>query len=122
MLLAQQIKKYRELAGLSQDQFAKELYVTRQAVSKWESGETIPDLDKLIKMAKIFNISLDNLVLGTDDQKQRVDTNEFVFDPNENKYVRRYGKMNFWDFVSKYWWAVFPTIIIVAIFISAIGR
>ena len=31
-----------------------------------------------------------------------------IFDPNKNKYVRRYGQMNFWDFLAKYWWMIFP--------------
>lgn len=110
MMLGKQIKTYREQAGLSQEQLAKQLYVTRQSVSKWESGEVIPDLDKIITMAKIFNVSLDNLILGISDNKTITNANneEFIFNPNKNKYVRRYGQMNFWDFLAKYWWIIFP--------------
>lgn len=110
MMLNKQIKKYREQADLSQEQLAKQLYVTRQSVSKWETGEVIPDLDKIIAIAKIFNASLDNLVLGIDTNKttKNIDNEKFIFDPNKNKYVRRYGQMNFLDFLAKYWWMIFP--------------
>ncbi|WP_290033289.1 helix-turn-helix domain-containing protein [Ligilactobacillus cholophilus] len=117
MLLNKQIKKYREKLGMSQDKLAEMLYVTRQSVSKWESGDVVPDLEKIIKMSKIFNVSLDNLILGVDDQKKSVDTDEFVLNPKTNLYVRRYGKMNFWDFLAKYWWIVFPTLIIIVLFL-----
>lgn len=46
MELGNQIKKYREKMGFSQDQLAEMLYVTRQSVSKWESGDAVPDLEK----------------------------------------------------------------------------
>lgn len=111
MMLNKQIKLYREKNGLSQEQLAKQLYVTRQSVSKWEAGEVVPDLDKIITMAKIFNVSLDNLILGVNDNKtitKKPNNEEFIFDPNKNKYVRRYGQMNFWDFLAKYWWMIFP--------------
>lgn len=97
--------------GFSQDQLAEMLYVTRQSVSKWESGDAVPDLEKIVKMAKIFNVSLDNLILGKSEGENKnipkIDTSEFVYDPTKNLYVRRLGKMNFWEFLQKDWWIIF---------------
>lgn len=108
MKLNQQIKKYRKALGLSQDRLAEMLYVTRQSVSKWESGDVIPDLEKIIKMTKIFNVSLDNLVLGkeTNNTISKVDTSEFIYDPRKDKYIKKLGKMNFWDFLHRDWWII----------------
>ena len=52
----------RKQKGLSQEQLGEEVGVTRQTVSKWELGETTPDMDKLIQLAKLFEISIDELV------------------------------------------------------------
>lgn len=62
--LAQQIKNLRTAKNLSQDELAEKLYISRQAVSKWENGEATPDIDKLVQLAEIFGVSLDYLVLG----------------------------------------------------------
>ena len=51
----------RKLMGLTQEDIADKLGVTRQSVAKWESGESVPDLDKCKQLADIFGISLDDL-------------------------------------------------------------
>lgn len=51
----------RKLLQLTQEDLAEKLGVTRQSVAKWESGESIPDLDKCKQMADIFGVSLDDL-------------------------------------------------------------
>ena len=56
----------RKNKNLSQEQLGNELNVARQTVSKWELGETTPEMDKLIKMSEIFEISLDELVKDND--------------------------------------------------------
>lgn len=53
--------KYRKRKGLTQEEIAEKLQVSRQSVSKWETGETVPDLIKAVKIADIFEISLDAL-------------------------------------------------------------
>lgn len=52
----------RKQKGLSQEQLGAEIGVTRQTVSKWELGETTPEMDKLIRMSELFGISMDALV------------------------------------------------------------
>ena len=56
------ILELRKKLNLSQDDFAKQLLVTRQAVSRWENGDTIPNIDTLKLIAKTFNISVDYLL------------------------------------------------------------
>lgn len=51
----------RKMNRLTQEDLAEKLDVTRQAIAKWESGETVPDLDKCKTLAEIFNVSLDDL-------------------------------------------------------------
>ena len=62
MILADKIILLRKQHGWSQEQFAEYLGVSRQAVSKWESGNSIPDLDKIIKMSNIFGVATDYLL------------------------------------------------------------
>ena len=58
------ILKLRTKNGLSQDELAEKLYVTRQAVSRWENGETIPNTETLKLLSKFFDVSI-NTLLGT---------------------------------------------------------
>lgn len=60
-----QLFKLRSEKQLSQAELAKRLYVSRQAVSKWENGDAEPSIDKLVLLAKTFNVTLDTLILGT---------------------------------------------------------
>ena len=58
------ILQLRAQKGLSQEELAQSLYVTRQAVSRWENGETVPNVDTLKLMSKFFDVSI-NTLLGS---------------------------------------------------------
>lgn len=75
MKLGENIYQNRTERGLSQGGLADALEVSRQSVSKWENGTAIPELDKLIKMSKLFGITLDELVYGKkeDSYSQKAD-------------------------------------------------
>ena len=62
MPLSEKILSLRTGLGLSQEELAGKLEVSRQSVSKWETGQSVPDLDKLIKLADLFGVSVDQLV------------------------------------------------------------
>lgn len=64
MNLGENIHTYRTQHNLSQGELANALDVSRQSVSKWENNAALPELDKLIKMSKLFSITLDELVYG----------------------------------------------------------
>ncbi len=70
--IGERIYKYREKCGLSQLELAELLDVSRQSVSKWETEAAIPELAKLIRMAEIFGVSLDALVLGKETEKLQI--------------------------------------------------
>ncbi|AJP21328.1 TPA: helix-turn-helix domain-containing protein [Staphylococcus aureus] len=65
MNLSKQIKKYRERDGYSQEYLAEKLYVSRQSISNWENGKSLPDIHNLLMMCDLFNVTLDDLVKGT---------------------------------------------------------
>ena len=67
MALAQRIKELRTRNGFSQAALADRLHVSRQAVTKWEAGRGIPDVDNLRAMAALFGVSVDHLLDGTGD-------------------------------------------------------
>ena len=58
------IYELRTKKGLSQEELAEKVFVTRQAVSRWENGETIPNIDTLKLLSKLFNVSI-NTLLGS---------------------------------------------------------
>lgn len=64
MNFSQQLKKYRELHGYSQEVLAEKIYVTRQTISKWENDKSYPDIHNLIALSVLFDLSLDELVKG----------------------------------------------------------
>lgn len=64
--IASRLAELRQEQGLSQEALAERLGVSRQAVSKWERGESSPDTDNLIALAELYGLSLDALVLGRD--------------------------------------------------------
>lgn len=64
MSLGENISQYRRNKGMSQGDLAAALEVSRQSVSKWENNAAVPELDKLVKMSRLFGISLDELVSG----------------------------------------------------------
>ena len=66
MEMAERLQKLRRKAGYSQEQTAELLGISRQAVSKWESGQGKPDLDNLVRLTEIYNTSADYILLGTE--------------------------------------------------------
>lgn len=61
-MLSEKIRALRRKSGLSQDELAERLDVSRQAVSKWELGSAVPTADKLVELADYFGVSLDYLM------------------------------------------------------------
>lgn len=59
------ILQLREKSGLSQDGLAQKIYVTRQAVSRWENGETVPNTETLKQLSALFGVSINTLLGST---------------------------------------------------------
>ena len=62
MILADKITALRKKAGWSQEELAEQLGVTRQSVSKWEGAQSVPDLDKVVQMSRLFGVTTDFLL------------------------------------------------------------
>lgn len=75
---ANRLYELRKKHGLSQEELAEKLGVSRQAVSKWERSEASPDTDNLISLAKIYGLTLDELVFGQrqEEQKEEASNNQ----------------------------------------------
>ena len=61
MTIGEKIYELRKLKGLSQEELAEKLNVSRQSVSLWETNQTVPQIDYLMELSKIFNVTLDEL-------------------------------------------------------------
>ena len=69
MDFSQKLRKLRKENGMSQEELANQLNVSRQAVSKWESGNGFPETDKILIIGNFFNVSLDHLLKNNGNEK-----------------------------------------------------
>ena len=83
MEFSKKIQELRNKNKLTQEQFAEKLYVSRTAVSKWESGKGYPSIDSLKYISKIFNVSIDELL-----------SNEEIIDIAKNENTSNIEKIN----------------------------
>lgn len=70
MSLGETIYRLRTERNMSQGDLAEALEVSRQSISKWETGGSVPELDKLMKMGELFSVSMDELILGKTEEKE----------------------------------------------------
>ena len=83
MILADKIVKLRKKNGWSQEELAEKMNVSRQAVSKWESSQTIPDLEKILQLSKFFGVTTDYLL------KDELEDEELTNDTSSDATVKR---------------------------------
>lgn len=76
-----QIKMIRKENQLTQEQFSNQLNISRQTVSAWENNRYLPDIEMIVEIAKTFNLSLDDLILGNTVVKDKL--------VNDTKFVKR---------------------------------
>ena len=70
MFLADKIINLRKKAGWSQEELAGRLGVTRQSVSKWEGAQSVPDIEKIVQLSRLFSVTTDYLLLDIDEAPQ----------------------------------------------------
>ena len=73
MILSEKIIMLRKKYGWSQEELAERLDISRQSVSKWESGASIPDLERIVSMSQLFGVTTDYL-LKDEIEKEKIDT------------------------------------------------
>jgi transcriptional regulator with XRE-family HTH domain len=69
MKIGKKLKRLRVKSGLSQEKVAEQLYVSRQAISKWENDEAFPDMENMVALAKFYNVSIDYILASEDETK-----------------------------------------------------
>ena len=81
-MIAMNLKYFRKKEGLSQEELAEKIEVSRQSVAKWESGETLPDIVKCRELANLFGTTIDNLINYSFEEEKLVENEtdgKFVF-------------------------------------------
>lgn len=63
MEIGNRLNQLRKLSGMTQEQLAEKLHVSRQTISKWEADVTMPDLESVVSVSRMFHISLDDLMM-----------------------------------------------------------
>jgi transcriptional regulator with XRE-family HTH domain len=76
MTKGEKISKHRKILGLSQEDLANKLDISRQSVSKWELNESEPDLGNLVKLSRLLNITIDYLLNDSFDSVEPAQKNK----------------------------------------------
>ncbi len=95
MTFGEKLQALRRGAGLSQDALAEQLEVSRQAVSKWERDEAMPETDKVLRIARLFSVSLDELLLDQQPQPEPAPMPRYVpptFSQQLKDFLNRHGR------------------------------
>ena len=81
-MIGMNLKYFRKKEGLSQEELAEKIEVSRQSVAKWESGETLPDIVKCRELANLFGTTIDNLINYSFEEEKLIENEtdgKFVF-------------------------------------------
>ena len=91
MIIADKIVSLRKRAGWSQEELAEKLGVTRQSVSKWEGAQSVPDMDKVVSMSRLFGVTTDYLLKDELEEVRRVRATQRQRTDVTHKDLRRIG-------------------------------
>ena len=89
MNFSEKLKEIRKNEGLSQEQLAEKIGVSRQAITKWETGKVLPDVENMVIIAEIFKTTLDELLRGSaakQEQEKSVFVSETIYDIDCDKH------------------------------------
>ncbi|NMD45068.1 MAG: helix-turn-helix transcriptional regulator [Clostridiales bacterium] len=84
MEIEKKLKEARVNAGLTQEQLAQKIMVSRQTISNWENGKSLPDIISIMNLSDLYQISLDDLLKGDPKMKEKMEK-----DVNTAKYNKR---------------------------------
>ena len=96
MKIGQKLKALRVKSGLSQEKVAEQLYVSRQAISKWENDEAFPDMENMVALAKFYNVSVDYILAPEDEEKGLKPLDAELVDYKDNEKVGS-SKIGVWQ-------------------------
>ena len=84
--VGKKIYTLRKENSLTQDNLASKLMVTRQVISKWELGNSLPSIDLIIELSKLFNTSIEEILCLNDDSRVEIDESN-IFKGHNRKYI-----------------------------------
>ena len=73
MTFAEKLKSMRKQSGMSQEKLAEKIGVSRQAITKWENNSGIPDIENMLALSSLFNVSVDELLSNEKIEKKQTD-------------------------------------------------
>ena len=90
-MIADKIKNARTIKKLTQEQVAEDLNVSRQTISNWENGKSLPDIVSIIRMSELYDLSLDELLKGDATLLNKIERDMKVAKAEKNviKFVRK---------------------------------
>lgn len=109
MTFAEKLIELRKSKGWSQEELGEKLDVTRQTVSKWELGSTTPEMEKIIAMSELFNVTTDELIKGTTPEKVAIFTEDKIPSGAEVYFVEKKRKFGF-EYKSAKTWRGMPLV------------
>ena len=94
MKLADKLFELRKEKGWSQEKLAEQINVSRQSISKWESGQALPELEKIVELSKIFQVTTDYLLLEDGDKPE---IKSILSEDEKNRYYKEVKSYGFWQ-------------------------
>ncbi|WP_315122128.1 helix-turn-helix transcriptional regulator [uncultured Clostridium sp.] len=117
MELSERLQQLRKLANYSQEQLAEMLCISRQAISKWESGQSNPDINNIIKLSEIYNVSTDYILMGKDNNSNQLESNQL-----EESNTKKKGYSQPFKIASVIIAIIAATAVVAVLFIAALGH
>ena len=96
MKLAEKLFELRKEKGWSQEKLAEQIDVSRQSISKWESGQVLPEIEKIIELSKIFQVTTDYLLLDENSEKG---STAVILEEDKGKYYKEVKSFGLWQVI-----------------------
>ena len=93
MKLADKLFELRKEKGWSQEKLAEQINISRQSISKWESGQALPELEKIVELSKIFQVTTDYLLLEESDKSE---IKPVLSEDEKDRYYKEVKSYGFW--------------------------
>ena len=96
MKLAEKLFELRKEKGWSQEKLAEQINVSRQSISKWESGQVLPEIEKIIELSRIFQVTTDYLLLDENSEKG---STAVTLEEDKDKYYKEVKSYGLWQVI-----------------------
>ena len=96
MKLAEKLFELRKEKGWSQEKLAEQINVSRQSISKWESGQVLHEIEKVIELSKIFQVTTDYLLLDENSEKG---STAVILEEDKGKYYKEVKSFGLWQVI-----------------------